>query len=125
MTDSIQRCMIVPTTYVTLARRLCQSLAPGNHMFTAELSSNSKRPASHYISAGLIDDVFAGALSNPMILYQACSFNNIEVTLEECTDLLANSHIGDGNPFELLHELGLVLVNEAVVLDGLPEQKGI
>lgn len=58
------RTIIVDAAQVELARSLCAAIAgpAGGGMFTAPLSASGLFPATHYISAGLIEDTFASIL---------------------------------------------------------------
>ena len=58
------RTIIVDATQVELARSLCAALAgpAGEGMLSTALSASGLCPATHYISAGLIEDTFAAIL---------------------------------------------------------------
>ena len=58
------RTLIVPANQVELARSLCAALAApaGEGMFNTPLSATGLYPATHYISAGLIEEQFAAIL---------------------------------------------------------------
>jgi hypothetical protein len=58
------RTLIVPADHAGLARSLCAALAgpAGEGMFSTPLSASGLFPATHYISAGLIEDTFAALL---------------------------------------------------------------
>lgn len=58
------RTIIVDADQVELARSLCAALAgpAGEGMFSTPLSASGLFPATHYISAGLIEDKFAAIL---------------------------------------------------------------
>lgn len=58
------RTLIVPADHAALARNLCAVLAgpAGAGMFLTPLSASGLHPATHYISAGLIEDTFAAIL---------------------------------------------------------------
>ena len=58
------RTLIVPANQVELARNLCAALAgpAGEGMFNPPLSPTGLYPATHYISAGLIEERFAAIL---------------------------------------------------------------
>jgi hypothetical protein len=64
MTNYVERCLIVPSAYVQLAKALCVGVAgaSGKDMFSTALSPTGKLPATHYISQGMIEDVFADLL---------------------------------------------------------------
>ncbi len=58
------RTIIVDAAKVELARSLCAAIAgpAGEGMFSTPLSASGLFPATHYISAGLIEDTFAAIL---------------------------------------------------------------
>jgi hypothetical protein len=58
------RTIIVNAAQVELARSLCAAIAgpAGEGMFSTPLSATGLFPATHYISAGLIEDTFAAIL---------------------------------------------------------------
>ena len=62
--DWTHRTLIVPANQVELARSLCAALAgpAGEGMFNTPLSPTGLYPATHYISAGLIEEQFANLL---------------------------------------------------------------
>lgn len=65
MTNWTHRTMIVPAAFVPLARALAATSGPsgsGVGMWVTELSPDSGRPPTHYISAGLIWPEFAELL---------------------------------------------------------------
>jgi len=65
----INRTMIVPAEHVDLARALAEGISgpAGAGMWTTGLSADGTEPATHYISAGLIEDTFAALL--PLTTY--------------------------------------------------------
>ena len=58
------RTIIVDAAQVELARSLCTAIAgpAGEGMFSTGLSATGLFPATHYISAGLVEDTFASIL---------------------------------------------------------------
>ena len=67
----INRTMIVTSEHVDLARALAEGISgpAGAGMWTTGLSADGTEPATHYISAGLIEDTFASLL--PLTSYDA------------------------------------------------------
>ena len=65
----INRTMIVPAEHVDLTRALAEGISgpAGAGMWTTGLSADGAEPATHYISAGLIEDTFAALL--PLTTY--------------------------------------------------------
>jgi hypothetical protein len=65
MNDWQHRVMVVPAAFAPLARALAVAAAPGESgagMWVTELSPDSGRPPTHYISAGSIWGAFADLL---------------------------------------------------------------
>lgn len=64
MIDWSNRTMIVAAAQAPLARSICETLAPvgGSGMFATALSATGAEPASHFISAGMIETAFADLL---------------------------------------------------------------
>ena len=59
------RTIVVPAAFQSLAQGLCEAAAEGDAgkgMFTTGLSADGTEPATHYISAGYIEDTFADIL---------------------------------------------------------------
>lgn len=61
MTTWVHRCMIVPATVVAQCRALAEAASgpAGAGMWTTALSPTGQAPATHYISAGQIEQQFA------------------------------------------------------------------
>ena len=110
------RTIIVTESQALLARSLCEQLAgpSGSGMFTTALSASGAEPATHYISAGQIDDSFAAAMSNAAILYAACQQANIKVSEVECNVLLSSSDVSAEAPFNGMVRLSLKLVERTI-----------
>lgn len=66
-----KRTIIVPEPFVEAARAACAALAgsSGTGMFIAQLSANGSLPATHYISAGCIEQDFADLLPLTTVTY--------------------------------------------------------
>lgn len=65
MSEYTHRTIIVPAAFQPLAQGLCEAAADGDAgkgMFTTGLSETGAEPATHYISAGYIEDTFADIL---------------------------------------------------------------
>lgn len=59
------RTIIVPAAFQQLAQGLCEAIAEGDAgkgMFTTGLSATGELPATHYISSGHIEQLFADIL---------------------------------------------------------------
>lgn len=116
------RSLIVPEAQAQLARDLCAALAgPGGEgMFTTGLSADGKAPASHWISAGLIDAQFAALLplgdtvaqQAEMTVFALAQQAGMTVTLDQVQALLAAVVVTELEPLAAIAEQGLVLVNQ-------------
>lgn len=113
----IHRTMIVPVAQQALAQNLCATLAgpAGVNMFTTGLSASGNLPATHFISAGMIEDTFAGALADANILHAACQQAGINISPVQCSGLLASCTITDGveeSAHGTIARLGLRIVQD-------------
>lgn len=111
----VHRTIVVTAAQAPLARSLCEQLAgpPGAGMFLTALSPSGAAPATHYVSAGQIDQSFAAALGNAAILFGACQQAGIAVTQAQCTSLLSSSDVSGDQPFVALARMGLQMVQVA------------
>jgi hypothetical protein len=112
----VHRSMIVPLANVDLARSMTAGLAgpSGTNMFTTPLSASGALPASHFISAGLIQDTFAALLTDANATFAACQQAGLAVTLAQIQALLAASTIDAGEPFAVMARLGLQMIQGAI-----------
>lgn len=70
--SNVLRTIIVPATHASKGRQLGREVdVHGEGMFTTALSSDGLEPATHYVSSGMIDDQFASALSDGLMLHAA------------------------------------------------------
>lgn len=123
------RTMIVPSAHADLARTLCAALAgPGGAgMFTTPLSATGAEPASHFISAGLIQQEFADLLPHtltaadlgevtregrPDLIVALASEAGVTVTYDEVQALLNAIDVTDSDPHARMATLGLQLIQE-------------
>ena len=123
----VHRCLIVPAEHVELARVLCATLAGpgGSGMFTTPLSPTGQEPATHYISAGAVEEPFAQLLpltefpadaepviypGQPDLIAQMASAQGMTVTPEEVRALLAASDVSEQEAFTALARLVLQIV---------------
>lgn len=89
---STHRCIIVPAVWVNLARALTDSMGPAAaNMFRVPLSANGSMPASHWISAGMIDESFASVL--PLTRYKTVDGADGESALKPVTDMPPPEHL--------------------------------
>lgn len=112
----VHRTMIVKAAKAQQVRDLCATLAgpPGSGMFTTALSATGTGTATHYISAGMIEEQFSAVLSDPAVMRGACQQAGVAITLATCTALLAAADISDEPPFDALARMGLMLRGEAL-----------
>lgn len=122
------RVLIVEADHVELARSLCAALAgpAGEGMFSAPLSATGLFPATHYISAGLIEDTFASILpldmpatedteaqrtpGHPEAVLAALPEDYTPMpTLADVEALLAGIDITAGDPLARMQTLGLAM----------------
>lgn len=110
----VQRVMIVPDAYVALARSLAADIAAGDSgkgMFTTGLNATGTGTATHWISSGLIWPEFADMLADATGQAIATASGG-QVTAHQAAALLAASTVrADADPFAVLAELGLKIIN--------------
>ena len=119
----INRTMIVPAALAPLARALAAGLSPGGvGMFVTELSPTGAKPATHYVSSGLINPAFGGVMQDAALLRAACVAKGANVTLAQCQALVSGSDVSgdvlideDGReyvetPWDAFARLGVRLV---------------
>lgn len=125
------RTLIVHADQVDLARSLCAALAgpAGAGMFSTALSASGLYPATHYISAGLIEDAFAAILPLDIPATEGAEAQRIPgrpeavlaalpddyapmPTLAEVEALFAGIDITAGDPLTRIAQLGLSLCAE-------------
>jgi hypothetical protein len=123
----VYRCMIVPAATVAQTRGLADKFGPAaQNMWITELSPTGAAPATHYISAGLIDPLFASMFASPEALQAGALQAGITVDLATCAALLSAATVTDGTftstgldgkpmtategPLETIARLGLQLV---------------
>lgn len=119
MTVWVHRTIIVPASLVIQARELGAALdAAGHNMYTTPLSATGKAPATHYISSGLISAAFVHLLADPEQLYAYAQAGaeaqnlTLKATQADADGLKELSVISEGDPFVLMDELGLKMVND-------------
>ena len=114
------RSIIVPEAQAKLARDLCAALAgPGGAgMFTTGLSADGSAPATHWISAGLIDSQFAALLplndtpGQPETVLALAQQAGMTVTLEQVQALLSAVVVTELEPLAAIAEQNLQLTSE-------------
>lgn len=126
----LHRSIIVAAAQRDLAAQLCAVLAGpgGSQMFTTPLSADSAEPATHYISAGMIEDNFAALIPlDAMVddvwtrtyaglpetivqLYNAT--DNQPITLDEVSVVFAASDVSEQDPHEAMSRMSLQMVQQ-------------
>lgn len=107
------RTMVVPADLAPLARALAEGLAGagGAGMWTTGLSPSGEGPATHYVSTGMIEDAFVGAVSDSAILLGVCQQAGASVTLDQCQALVTGADVSSDAPFDAFSRLGLKMVH--------------
>lgn len=110
MTEYTFRTMIVPASLAPLARALAAGLSPeaGAGMWEVALAPEGAPEPTYYISTGMIDEQFVGAVSDAGVLYAACQAAGAGVTLEQCQALVSGSDVSDDSAQVAMGRLGLV-----------------
>lgn len=109
----VHRTMIVPASLAPLARALAVSLEPvaAAGMWETGLSPTGEAPATQYVSAGMIEDVFAALVVDAQAMHRACVAAGARATLEQCQQLVALSDVSDEPAFDAFSRLGLILAS--------------
>lgn len=121
----VHRTIIVDVAQVELARSLCATLAgpAGDGMFATPLSASGNLPATHYISAGLLEDEFVTLLpnhlageqldtGNPAMIVHLAQQAGVEVTEAVVSNLLAAAYVSEAPAEAVLSFLNLTIVQE-------------
>lgn len=107
----VRRTMIVADAVVDQCRAMAAqlALAGGSDMWTRPLSANGSLPATHWISAGCIDESFAAMISSPEALSAGAG-----IPLEQATAILSQCIVSDDDPHAAMAAAGLVMVSAEV-----------
>ena len=126
----INRTMIVPAEHVDLARALAEGISgpAGAGMWTTGLSADGAEPATHFISAGQVDDELVALM--PLTVYTTdADGKETSITtpgqpdviaahagmpVELITAMLNEMTVTDEDPFVSMARLGVRMVQEAV-----------
>jgi hypothetical protein len=92
-------------------------------MFSTTLSATGDLPATHYISAGMLEDTFASLLpnqlegeqldpGNPTMIVQLAQQLEVEVTEAVVNDLLSSAYVSEASPEAVLSFLNLTIIQE-------------
>ncbi len=112
----IHRTLVCPAHLVDAARELCAAVHPaGAGMFSAPASSDGALPATHWVTAGLVEDTWAPAFLAPAYLFGVAQMGAAEqglvltATFADAQALLAQGDVSD-EPWDVVSaSLGLVL----------------
>ena len=131
----IHRTFICRASEVAAARNMADCIDPAAAgMFARPLSATGLPPATHYISSGMVEDLWApifytetideetGEITRtktpPEHLYAACQAGAaaqdkvLTATLQDASDLLEYGDVSDEAPFTAMARLGLQFVQE-------------
>lgn len=117
----VHRTLVVPADIVEAARNLGECMHPAAAgMFTTQLSPTGALPATHWISSGLIEDIWLVALSDPAMLHGAAQQGAAEqgltltATFADAEALVAQADVSE-EPWEAAcARLSLTLCHEEV-----------
>jgi hypothetical protein len=127
ITNWIHRCIIVPAPQAKFARAMALAIAgqSGGGMWVTKTSSTGIEPATHYISAGLIDEQFASLMpltqypgdaepihtpGRAQIAAHLATQGGFEVSTEQVQELFDACDSSEQEPYEALARVGLTLV---------------
>jgi hypothetical protein len=99
--------MIVPDAVVETCRILAENLAgsAGDNMWNTPLSPTGELPATHWISAGHIEDEFAAMIEDANLLAAATG-----LPLINAQELLASCIVSDDEPHSVMATAGLQMI---------------
>lgn len=128
----IFRTLIVPDSYVSLARQIAASFGPGGQgMWTTPLTPTDGDTVTHYISSGYIPEQFAYLVpskswgldeqgnwvvigeepGNPVAVYNLAIEAGIACEQEDIDALFSASDISDQEPFVAMGRLDLKILS--------------
>lgn len=109
----IFRTMIIPASLAGVVRSMTDNFGQSAAlMFRTPLSPTGALPATHYISTGLIGEMFAEMMDSPEALVTGASGLGISVSLQDATAILSAADVSNEEPFIALARLGLKLIQE-------------
>lgn len=113
--------IIIPAEHVAVARETCAAAHPAGHgMFTAALSFDGLEPITHYVSAGLVEDVWLAMMNDPALLYgaatQGAAAQGIEYAraAQEVATAFAATDVSQEPAHAAFARLGLAMVTDEV-----------
>lgn len=115
MSTYIHQTMVVPAELAALAQSAAVALAgpPAEGMWTTPLSPTGEAPATHYVSAGMIEDTFVAPMTDAALMFELAQQLGAEMTAEQCDALVTASDVSGEEPFEVFARLGLQLISAA------------
>lgn len=116
----VQLTAIVTAAMASELREACGPAA--QDMWTTPASASGSLPATHYVSAGLVDQGFAELIASAAALQAASEAAGASVSLERCEALLAAVDASEESPFDALARLGLRLVSPEFDGDAVPAE---
>ena len=109
--------MVVDAAHLPLALSLSEAFTgeAGKSMFTCPLSESGIAPASHFLTDGWIEPLYADLMLDADKLYAACQEVGASVTHEQLSEMLAASIVESsiGNPFTQAESHGLKVIMES------------
>lgn len=103
----VRKTMIAADAVVDTCRQMAVAVAgnAGANMWTTPLSPNGALPATHWISAGCIEESFAGLIASPESLAAGTG-----IPVEQAAAILAQCIVSDDDPHAVIAVAGLKLV---------------
>lgn len=115
----IFRTIIIPADIVDHVRNLGECLHPAAAgMFNTPLSPTGQFPATHYISSGLIEDVWIAPLSDSAILYGAAQQGalsqglTLNASFDDAVRMIAEGDISEESADVAMLRIGLTMCVE-------------
>jgi hypothetical protein len=131
----IFRTLIVPTSYVELARQIAASFGPGGvGMWTTPLSANGEEPTEYWISTGYVPPEYSYLVpcqtwaqdengnwvmtgsepGDPVAVYTAATAQGVICTQQDVDNLFAAADITEQEPFVAMGRLGVQIIDPPV-----------
>lgn len=102
----VNRTMVISDAVAPLCRQLAESVAhdAGANMWITPLSANGQEPATHWISAGMIDGDFADMIASPESLSVGAG-----IPINEAAAILSQCDVSEEDPMLVMSRLGLTM----------------
>lgn len=110
-----RKTIIVPADLAPTARAVAVELAgsAAAGMWEVALSADGCEPATHYVSAGMVEDTFVAPMTDAALMFELAQQLGAEVTAEQCEALVTAADVSGEEPFEVFARLGLQLISPA------------